>query len=479
MAVEVQNVTETRWRPHDGPQAYALSVRNVDELLYGGARGGGKTDAGMAWLIKPSHMNNPNYRALIIRRNADDLSDWTERAKVMYRGSGATFTGKPATIRWSSGPIFKLGHLKDEEAYEKYQGHEYQKMLIEELTQIPSLDSYLKLISSCRSTLDGVSAQVFATTNPGGKGMMWVKERWGLGKKGAHKKHKPNLIYRIKGEDPDEDRSIMFVPSTVEDNPTLCRLDPKYLAFLNNLPEPLRSAWRYGDWDIFMGQMFSFGEKHIIKPLPVPEDALLYSTFDWGFGAPYAYQWWWVDADGRIYLFGEEYGAIPGQANKGLRQTDDEIAEIVIAREKELGIWGRHITRLAGHDSWNKKPDLRGGGQGPSTATVFAQHGLGLTKADPSRILKIRQFHMRLRVVANARGEMTELPMMVVYDTCANFIRTVPLLQSDPKNPEFIDRKDDAEVHSYDAAAQIVMARQIGEGSHNATLMELAAQAGV
>ena len=49
-------------------------------VLYGGARGGGKTEAGLAWLIEPQYHDNPQYRALVLRRNYDDLRDWIDRA---------------------------------------------------------------------------------------------------------------------------------------------------------------------------------------------------------------------------------------------------------------------------------------------------------------------------------------------------------------------------------------------------------------
>ena len=127
--------------------------------MYGGARGGGKTDCGMAWLLRATE--HPDARMLVVRRNADDLADWIDRAHKMY--PYAKIVGKPATIKFPSGAIIRTGHLKDDQAYTKYQGHEYQRVLIEELTQIPSEESYLKLISSCRSTIQGLEPRIFCT----------------------------------------------------------------------------------------------------------------------------------------------------------------------------------------------------------------------------------------------------------------------------------------------------------------------------
>src|SRR5206468_1192564 len=88
--------------------------------------------------------------------------------------------GNPPEIRFPTGGIIRIGHLKDANAYQKYQGHEYPRILNEELTQIPSEDRYKRLISSCRSTIPELRPQVFNTTNPDGPGFDWVKKRWNL-----------------------------------------------------------------------------------------------------------------------------------------------------------------------------------------------------------------------------------------------------------------------------------------------------------
>ena len=129
------------WKPHE-KQAEALEY-GVFEILYGGARGGGKSECGRRWLLRD--INNSNLRCLIIRKNAEDLSDWVDKAKGMYLPLGAEFVGRPVEIRFPSGALFRTGHLKDDNAYEKYLGHEYHRMCIEEITLIPNENSYLKL----------------------------------------------------------------------------------------------------------------------------------------------------------------------------------------------------------------------------------------------------------------------------------------------------------------------------------------------
>ncbi len=209
----------------------------------GGSRGGGKTEAGQAFLLYDK--NHPLYRALVIRKNADDLKDWADRAERFYAGSGAIRRGNPAEFVFPSGAIIRTGHLKDQNAYMKYQGHEYHKMLIEELTQIPQLLNYLMLIASCRSSVPELRPAVFATANPDGPGHDWVKERFNIPDMPSSQVIHTRMVMN------GVTRWLAFVPARVEDNPALMRADPGYVAFLDSLPDGLREQWRSGSWADF------------------------------------------------------------------------------------------------------------------------------------------------------------------------------------------------------------------------------------
>lgn len=213
----------------------------------------------------------------------------------------------------------------------------------------------------------------------------------------------------------------------------------------------------YCSFEYIGGQAFNFSKKyHVIDPIPIPEFVPIYMTFDWGYGKPFSVGWWWPDSDGRIYRFAEWYGwnKIP---NEGIRLTDPEIAQGIIAKEESLTIRNRVFERYAGPDCFQKKPDYKGGGQGPSTAEVFAlpQYRLKLRPGDPSRILKLRQFRRRLFVPEDGTA-----PMMQVYKACTEFIRTMPLIPVDKNNIEDVDTT--CEDHIYDEACHICMARPMG-----------------
>jgi len=297
-------------------------------------------------------------------------------------------------------------------------------------------------------------------TNPGGLGHNFCKALW------------MDSDFPIEFIKPIDYRSMFaYVPSKAEDNP---HLDAAYWQMLETLPPHLRAAFKDGSWDVFVGQAFQEWSRsyHVIDPVPVPlvpEGRPVYMTFDWGFGKPFSVGWWFIDEDGRKIRFNEWYGW-NGTPDSGLRLTDSEICEGIIKREQSMGfiveqgagsskVINPQITRLCDPTCFNKKPDYRGGGQGPSTAEIFMNMGIHLRPGDPSRELKWRQFHEHLRVPRDEDGKVNGRPMLQVYSNCQHFIRTVPGVIVDPNNIEDIDSS--GEDHVCDEAALLMMYRPL------------------
>ena len=362
------------WQPHPGKQTLALK-QTAFEILYGGARGGGKTDGGMAWLLRP-FVDYPEivhrYRALIIRKNAKDLRDWNDRAKLFYRNVGGKVVGSPPEIRFANGALFRTGHIADANAYNQYIGHEYQRINWEELTQTPTEIDYLKVLSSCRST-NGIPPQIFATTNPGNVGHVWVKKRWGI----------PDTPppYKIKIiKDKKTGRTRTFIPSKITDNPTLVKSDPGYSAFLNGLPEPLKSAWKNGDWSVFAGQFFTqFSRtKHGIEPFEIPKHWDLIGGLDYGTTAPTAFGLYTIDtASNDIIRIGEYY-------RPGLTASENARNIIQFCHDNK---WtgGRLPSRIYADPSMKIKVKLDEYTQ-KSPMDIFNDFGLFLIEANNDRI---------------------------------------------------------------------------------------------
>ena len=400
------------WQPHPGPQTEVLT-RTEFECAFGGSRGGGKTEAMTVWMVDPEYISNPRYRGLVIRRNYDDLKDWIDRGKFMYRYMGVKVTGNPATFEFPSGAKIWTGHLSSEDAWMKYLGQEFQKIAIEELTLIPNEMDYLRLISSARSTI-GLNAQVFTTTNPGGPGHAWVKARFVDVAK--------NKTYRDKNG-----RSRIFIPSKVYDNPTIMEKDPDYIDSLKALPDELRRAWLDGDWDIFAGQFFQKWrhDVHVVEPFDIPHDWYRYRSIDYGFAAPFACGWWAVDFKGNIYLYREHYSA--GQE-----------LSYHIAKKIELSGDEKYMMTVGDPSMWIRNPQNtnRSDIVAPSNmsiADIIGRHGINIFKANNERV---NGWNLCRQYLDHSEGVP---PRIKIFSTCKEFIRTIPTLVHDDKRPEDLD----------------------------------------
>lgn len=415
------------WKPNAGPQTEALQ-RSEFEVLYGGARGGGKTDAGLAWLMRD--IGHPRYRFLVVRRNAEDLSDWLDRARLFFAPAGGEIVGKPPVIRFPSGATGKVGHLKDESAFDKYLGHEYHRILIEELTLISKEDRYLKLMSSARSTVPELRPRIFATTNPGGAGHVWVKNRFVV-----NGSFKPFI-------DPKSGRSRIFIPAKLSDNPPLAEGDPSYGLYLKSLPDKTRKAWLDGDWDSFEGQFFDSWnhEVHVCQPFDIPKEWNRYISLDYGYSAPSAVLWFAVSPDGRTYQYRELY--TPGL-------TFEKLRDEVLYLSKGENIQSAHID-----------PALKGKSQGTGISgfeVLNSQNEINFVAADNDRLngwTRLREYY-RIRHDSDGRP----YSWLTIFDTCRSTIRTVPELVHDSVRVEDVDT--DGEDHAADAQRYFVMSRPV------------------
>jgi hypothetical protein len=431
-------VSEQTWTPT--PWQCKVLERSEFEVLSGGSRGSGKTELGLAWLTEKDYFFHPKYHALILRKNAEDLNDWLLRAKRFW-GGAVEITGKPAVLKFPGGGTGAIGHLKDANAYEKYLGHEYHKIIFEELTQVEEEDSYLKVISSCRVSTeyqDFLKPQVQASTNPGGRGHRWVKKRFVDCADGRS--------YR----DPISGRSRIFVRGSVFDNPYI---QEDYVGSLRALPDHLMRAWLLGDWEVFAGQMFYelSKDKHQIdgEAIKNKKHWPLYITGDWGFSRPYEIGFWRVDPDGRLYLFHEIYGSLfdqgVGKENVGLKESPSVVANKVKAFVSEE-LNETPAAFYAGPDWFDPS---RGGGK--SYSESFYEVGLNpvMVSTPPgSRIKGIVLLHERLS---------SQYPGIYIHKNCRAWWRTVPDLQLDPDNVE--DIMGNQEDHCLDSALFICRMR--------------------
>lgn len=365
---------KVHWKPQK-KQEIALA-RTEDEILFGGARGGGKTDAGQAFLLYD--IANPKYKALVIRRNATDLDDWIDRAKNMYAAAGGKYIGN--SFQFPSGAKIRTGHLKDDNAYSKYQGHEYHKILIEELTHIPTESDYEKLRASCRSTVPGIKPQVFATTNPDGPGRKWVKKRWSI-------PDVPNGI--VTYTDEKSGLSRIFIPSKLQDNEILMKNDPLYIKQLESITdEELRSAWLEGSWTGFgikgayyKNQLAEAYKQGRITTVPYDQFLPVHTWWDLGIGD--------ATTIGFFQVINKEWRIIDYYEGSGEGMS----YYVKILRDKGY-IYGKHY---APHD------------------IMVREMGTGVTRFETAKSLGLT-FETRFVGTGETKKEVSYVPMLLIDD---------------------------------------------------------------
>ncbi len=443
------------WTPQPGPQARA-AICPADFTFFGGSRGGGKSDCLLGRQLRGAEKYAGHWNGIIIRRKYKEFAELRRRIDGMIAAGlpAARIGGDQQTnyIRFRNGAQVIMPAIQSLQMVGDHVGQQYTEIGIDECTTFPFFRQMVEKLKGSLRSPRGVPCRMFGTGNPGGPGHNQVKQYFRLG---LSQGVKPETVMTD-----DTGQTRIYIPSFLDDNRILCENDPVYVRRLKSISDPaLRAAWLKGDWDVYIGQAFLLTEAHIVRPLPIPPAAWIYMTFDWGYGKPFSVGWWWVDSEGRGYRFLEWYGC-GDEPDTGLRLTDRQIAEGIVRREKDAGIWQRpNMVRKAGPDCWNKKPDYRGGGQGPSTAEEFAAHGIFLTPGDPDRRQKINQFRARLEVPRDGDGAQTDRPMLQVYDTCRHFISIIPSLSMSEDNPEDIDT--DQEDHVYDEACHFCMARPV------------------
>jgi hypothetical protein len=439
------------WVPHEGAQTEFLS-RSEFEVLYGGQAGPGKTDCLVAGLLRD--VENPRYRGLLIRRTFPQLQEIIDRCWRLYPFLGGTFRATEKRWQFPSGSVIDLGHMQHETDKYNYQGKEYHRVGIDELTQFTE-SQYTYLFSRLRTTDPDLKPQILSTTNPGGIGHYWVKERF------VTITEPRKTYFDIKSG-----LSRVFIPGKLEDNPTLIANDPGYRARLEQLPEIEKQRLLHGIWDAFEGQVFTelSTRLHGCPDFDIPPEWERFCVLDWGYAKPFSVGWYAVDYDGILYRYREWYGCKKeiegGEADMGLKLQAWEVGKGIVDREK-----GEKIRmRIADPSIWHPRPEgRRQESHGITIHEDLASQGVYFIKADNDRMHGKQQVHKRLQVETTTdpdTGEvLSEHPLLQVFHSCKGFWRTVPQMREDPRNTEDVDT--DQEDHIYDEVRYMCMARPI------------------
>jgi len=342
-------------------------------------------------------------------------------------------------------------------------GNSYSWIGWEELLNWPDMDCYQSMISCNRATGMGIPIRIRSTGNPWGIGRSAVKNYfidpapWGT-------------VINDKGH-----KRVSIFGNMLENIPFM-NMDPEYRSRLLALPDKeLVKAWVYGRWDVNVGGFFSDvwnSSKNVIplsKCFIPPRHWFCFRSFDWGSGSPFSVGWW-TESDGTpapngvtyprgtLIRFSEWYGndkkAI--NPNTGLRLLNKKIGEGIIEREKK---WSSLNIRKGPAD--NQIWEERGGD------SIAKQMGYDLfVQSDKSRIPGWQQLRGRFEGEEESQG-----PLLYVLATCTDFIRTVPFLVRDDKNPD--DIANSQEDHIADEVRYACMFRKRSRLAHTFNISDV------
>jgi hypothetical protein len=174
-------------------------------------------------------------------------------------------------------------------------------------------------------------------------------------------------------------------------------------------------------------------------------------SFDWGYRKPFSMGYYAVDEDGVIYRICEYYGVQHADgkavANTGLKWAPEKVfAEMQRFEQEHPYLAGKEIHGVADPAIW----DAEGG---ISFAETAMKYGIFFSKGDHKRIPGWMQCHYRLMFDENGFANF------YVFETCTEFIRTIPTLQYDKHKAEDLD--SDGEDHAADEWRYLCMSRPI------------------
>lgn len=265
-------------KPHR-KQAEFLALPDL-EALYGGAAGGGKSDALLMAALK--YVNDPEYSALLLRRTFRDLNQpkaIMDRARAWLINTDAKWNTQAKRWTFPSGATLTFGYLDAERDKDQYASAEYHFIGFDELTQFPE-NWYRFMFSRLRKERDSkIPIRMRGATNPGNIGHAWVRRRF-----------------------VDEaSREAPFIPALLDDNPFIDQIG--YRESLSKLDSITRQQLEKGVWrNDVSGLVYMFDEnrnviytslkchQHILgMDYGASRDPVAFSILGWKYNDPKCY----------------------------------------------------------------------------------------------------------------------------------------------------------------------------------------------
>jgi hypothetical protein len=427
-----------------GPQYQFLeALTKFRFILYGGAAGGGKSYIlrwGAIWFL--IYM----WKVFGVKKGKVALfcTDYPSLIDRQVSHINATFPKWLGQLHdtQTDGYVFELHEawgggmvmLRNLDNPKKYDSVEFMGIFVDELTENPERGKLAvgNLFDELRKRVrwpdlpPGTNLPFAAGTNPGGKGHGWVKRYW------IDNDFPPELKPYAK--------TFTFIQAKSTDNP---HNPSDYYAWLLSLPEPLRSAYAEGHWELFQGQFFQEWRTalHVCKPFSIPTYWKRFTAMDWGYAAPACVLWFAVSPEARVFVYRELYEQ---------RWTNEQLAK------KAKALTGTEVLSYRELDP-SCFPAEKETQRGKSDAEQLAGFGWPCTKAANDRQSGWSQVRDYLHWERNAAGVYTRLPMVQVFENCTNLVRTMPTAVYDAHDTNDLDT--DGEDHAIDTLRYGLMSR--------------------
>lgn len=356
----------------DRPVAWEPSAKQCEllacddfEVLYGGAAGGGKSDALLidALCLQHGGVHNKNHRAVLFRKTFPDLKDLIDRSQELYKAvdPGATYNQQTHVWTFTSGAKVEFAYLQNDRDRFKYRGRAWNYIGFDELTLWATPKCYEYLFSRCRTTDPTLPCYVRATTNPDGPGQKWVMERFGIDIQGGPTIQTVAVEFEVAANDDDgnliaqyETRTIArrFIPAKLSDNPHL--IGSGYRERLMQMEPEERDNLLKGRWTsnrvqgaIYLKQMMEARQSSRIRQRIEVLKAVPVNTF-WDIG--------WNDTTA---VWCHQYSALANRFLHAYEKSGMEVSDMVAYLQKwqaENGIvFGTHYLP---HDAENARPGM-------------------------------------------------------------------------------------------------------------------------
>ena len=419
MAQIVLNIGE----PNEKQKLFLSAVEKY--VAFGGARGGGKS-----WSVRVKAIllafAYAGITITIIRKTYPELqANHIKPLKAMLPQGSYRYNDSKKEMYFPNGSQILFRYLANDKDLDRFQGTETDIMFIDEATQFT--EEQFRTLGACLRGATKIPRRMYLTCNPGGIGHAWVKR----------------LFIDREYQDGEKEKDYTFIHATVDDNPQLLEASPEYKQMLDLLPEDVRRAWRYGDWDALAGTFFPEFRKetHVIEPFArIPGEWKKYRAFDYGLDM-FACLWIAVDFEGRSYVYREVQ-------QSGLIVSEAAALALSMTPPEE-----RIEFTIAPPDMWNRQKD-----SGKNMAELFAQNGVGLLRASNNRV---QGWAAEKEMLKPLRGEK-DRPGLLVTSNCRALIRNIMLIQHDEKNPSDCATEPHNITHINDALRYFCITRTLG-----------------